>query len=301
MIDLVLLPEYKSAFMARHVLPVFSQWFKFSQWDASKTYQKNCVFVTHHNSDKELATQLWEQGYKVAVEELWEYRDPHPTFHTISSLKWFWFNEAPWYINLGYEKYYPTRNYSKLALMPMCRKRPHRDMTLEKFAPWLDRFIWSYHNKMLPNDLPLEQREPGDFINWQRYFNPEWYDSTSFTIAVETLVTGRGFITEKTWKPIAYMHPFMVVGTLGTLKHLRSWGFETFDNLFDESYDDVEFNQGKLDIIANNIKNYEIAQFDDETRDRVAYNKNRFFSTNVMKNFIKQDIINPLQEYIDAS
>jgi hypothetical protein len=301
MIDLVLLPEYKSAFMATHVLPIFSQWFRFSQWDPAKTYQRSCVFVTHHNSDKELAQQLWEQGYKVAVEELWEYRDPHPTFYTIQSLKWFWFNEAPWYINLGYDKYYPTRNFSKLALMPMCRKRPHRDMTLQRLAPWINQFVWSYHNKMLPNDLPIEQREPGDFINWQRFFNPEWYDSTSFTIAVETLVTGRGFITEKTWKPIAYMHPYMVVGPTGTLKHLRSWGFETFDNLFDESYDDVEFNDGKLDIIANNVQNYQVGPFDNETRDRVAFNKNRFFSIHIMKNFIRQDIVNPLQEYIDAS
>ena len=301
MIDLVLLPEYKSAFMTRYLLPVFSQWFRFRQWDANTTYDKSSLFVTHHNSDVELANKLYEQGYRVAVEELWEYRDPHPRFHTISSLRWFWINEAHWYMMLGYDRYYPTRNYSKLALMPMCRPRPHRDMALQKLAPWLDQFIWSYHNRMLPNDLPLEKREPGDFINWQRYFNPEWYDSTSFSIAVETLVTGRGFITEKTWKPIAYMHPYMVVGPNGTLKHLRSWGFETYNNIFDESYDDVDFNAGKLDIIAKNVKQYQIQPYDDETRDRVVYNKNRFYNLNHLKTVIKEDIINPLQEYINAS
>lgn len=301
MIDLVLLPEYKSAFMARYMLPVFSQWFRFRQYDPQATYSKSSVFVTHHNSDVDLANQLWEQGHKIAVEELWEYRDTHPRFHTIASLRWFWINECYWYIALGYDKYHPTKNWSKLALMPMCRQRPHRDMTLQKLAQYLPQFVWSYHNRMLPNDLPLEQREPGDFINWQRYFNPEWYDTTSFSISVETMVTGRGFVTEKTWKPIAYMHPYMVVGPNGTLRLLRSWGFETYDNIFDESYDVTDFNDGKLDIILKNVEQYQIQPYDDETRDRVAYNKNRFFNLNLVKTAIQQDIINPLQELINAS
>lgn len=300
MIEFVSLPEYKSAFLTKYLMPVFSRWFKFSQYDPGKTYNSKTLFVTHHNSDVELARQLWDQGHKVAVEELWEYRDPHPDYYTISSLKWFWFNEAFWYLALGYDRYYPTRNYSKLALMPMCRRRPHRDLIAQQLAPWLDRFVWSYHDRMLPNDLPLEQREPGDNINWQRHLNPEWYDSTSFTISVETMVTGRGFITEKTWKPIAYMHPYMVVGPTGTLKHLRSWGFETYGNLFDESYDDIDFNNGKLDVIINNIKNFQVQPFDSETRDRTVYNKNRFFNVNLVQAEIKKDIVNPLQEYINA-
>jgi hypothetical protein len=300
MIDLVLLPEYKSAFIAKYVLPVFSQWLRFIQYNPTTTYPKTAVFVTHHNSDVELANQLWEQGYKIAVEKLWEYREPHPQFHTISSLRWFWINEAYWYMAQGYERYYPTRNWSKLALMPMCRQRPHRDMVLQKLAPYLGQFVWSYHNRMLPNDLPLEKRKPGDNINWQRYFNPEWYDSTSFSIAVETMVTGRGFVTEKTWKPIAYMHPYMIVGPNGTLKLLRSWGFETYNNIFDESYDDIDFNNGKLDIILENVKQYQIQPYNDETRDRVAYNKNRFYNLNLLKIVIQQDIVHPLLEYINA-
>jgi hypothetical protein len=299
-ITIVMLPEYVSAFIMKHLRPVFSQWFDFVPYDANKTYNRDCVFVTHHDKDQILAEQLWQQGFKVAVEELWEYPRLHPRYYTINCAKWFWFNEAFWYMSLGYERYYPTRNFKKLALMPIGRRRPFRDQLVEQLGPMLDLFVWSYHDRMLPNDLPLEQREPGDRIAWQRHFNPEWYDSTSFSLVVETQVTGADFVTEKTWKPIAYMHPFMVLGPSGTLKNLRAWGFETYDNLFDESYDTVDFDKGKLDIIINNVKNFQPSTYDDETRDRVAFNKNRFFSTHIIRAQIKKDIVDPLQEFING-
>jgi hypothetical protein len=45
------------------------------------------------------------------------------------------------------------------------------------------------------------------------------------------------FVTEKTYKPIAYFHPFIILGSHGTLQHLRDEGYETFPEMFDESYD----------------------------------------------------------------
>tara|TARA_Y100000310_G_scaffold175819_1_gene175925 strand:- start:2155 stop:3690 length:1536 start_codon:yes stop_codon:yes gene_type:complete len=46
-------------------------------------------------------------------------------------------------------------------------------------------------------------------------------------------------ITEKTCKPLYYMHPFIVLGSPGILEYLRSIGFETFPEFFDESYDEI--------------------------------------------------------------
>ena len=60
------------------------------------------------------------------------------------------------------------------------------------------------------------------------------------------------FISEKLWKPLFALQPFMVWGHAGTLALLRSWGFETFDCLWDESYDhlpDLE----RLDAIQHNL------------------------------------------------
>jgi hypothetical protein len=60
-------------------------------------------------------------------------------------------------------------------------------------------------------------------------------------LVTETVATGhRHHLTEKTFKPIALGMPFVIVCTKGSLKYLRSYGFRTFDGIWDESYDDAE-------------------------------------------------------------
>jgi hypothetical protein len=50
------------------------------------------------------------------------------------------------------------------------------------------------------------------------------------------------FVTETFFwyfKPISMLHPFIIMGQPGILKHLRSMGFKTFHGWWDESYDDI--------------------------------------------------------------
>jgi hypothetical protein len=60
-------------------------------------------------------------------------------------------------------------------------------------------------------------------------------------LVTETVATGqRHHLTEKTFKPIALGMPFVIVGTKGSLEYLRSYGFRTFEGIWDESYDLAE-------------------------------------------------------------
>ena len=60
-------------------------------------------------------------------------------------------------------------------------------------------------------------------------------------LVTETVATGRRLhLTEKTFKPIAMGMPFVVVGTQGSLEYLRSYGFRTFESIWDESYDQAQ-------------------------------------------------------------
>ena len=60
-------------------------------------------------------------------------------------------------------------------------------------------------------------------------------------LVTETVATGRRHhITEKTFKPIALGMPFVIVGTQGSLEYLRSYGFRTFEDIWDESYDQAD-------------------------------------------------------------
>lgn len=45
-------------------------------------------------------------------------------------------------------------------------------------------------------------------------------------------------LTEKIFKPIVARQPFLILSTPGALKYLKSYGFKTFDNVIDESYDE---------------------------------------------------------------
>jgi hypothetical protein len=57
-------------------------------------------------------------------------------------------------------------------------------------------------------------------------------------LVTETVASGRRWhLTEKTFKPIALGMPFIIVGTQGSLEYLRSYGFQTFSSIWDESYD----------------------------------------------------------------
>lgn len=57
-------------------------------------------------------------------------------------------------------------------------------------------------------------------------------------VPTETVYFGqRTHITEKTFKAIALEMPFVLVAPVGSLEYLREYGFQTFADVFDESYD----------------------------------------------------------------
>ena len=73
-------------------------------------------------------------------------------------------------------------------------------------------------------------------------------------LVTETVATGRRHhLTEKTFKPIALGMPFVIVGTRGSLEYLRSYGFRTFDGIWDESYDLAEDNV-RIERIASLLR-----------------------------------------------
>jgi hypothetical protein len=65
------------------------------------------------------------------------------------------------------------------------------------------------------------------------------YDESWFTVVTETEMRARpSRITEKVIKPLVNFHPVIVLGNPGALKMIHSFGFATFDEIVDESYDD---------------------------------------------------------------
>ena len=78
-------------------------------------------------------------------------------------------------------------------------------------------------------------------------------------VPTETVYFGRRtHITEKTFKAIALEMPFVLVATAGSLEYLRSYGFKTFDGIFDESYDRETDDILRLEKITKLLKDLDV-------------------------------------------
>jgi hypothetical protein len=96
-------------------------------------------------------------------------------------------------------------------------------------------------------------------------FDTKDYNSTDIEVVLETLFDDdRLHLTEKSLRPIACGQPFILAGTHGSLEYLRSYGFQTFSDIWDESYDLIEDPKERLICIADLMK--KIANWDTETR-----------------------------------
>ena len=82
----------------------------------------------------------------------------------------------------------------------------------------------------------------------------EEYSSSWFSVVVETDDTGRLHrITEKPFKPLLCLQPFIVLGPIGALRLIREYGFETFPGLFDESYDEETDLRVRFDAVYQQV------------------------------------------------
>tara|TARA_Y100000992_G_scaffold284859_1_gene235351 strand:- start:195 stop:1154 length:960 start_codon:yes stop_codon:yes gene_type:complete len=107
------------------------------------------------------------------------------------------------------------------------------------------------------------------------------YRDSFFSLVSETLFNDDPdalFLSEKIYKPIAYRHPFMVVGSMGTLRHLRYLGYQTFPEMFDESYDQEYDVRKRFDLIVKNLERWKQLSYDEKVskynsvRDKLKHN-----------------------------
>lgn len=108
-------------------------------------------------------------------------------------------------------------------------------------------------------------------------------------VVLETVID-RVHLTEKTCRALACGKPFILVAGSGSLSWLRQWGFETFDPVLDESYDECVDNQQRLRMILKIMQQY--SNRNDcqlQTLRNIAQrNKKRFFSVEFIQQIQQQ-------------
>jgi len=136
----------------------------------------------------------------------------------------------------------------------------------------LNRSMWSYNTRCViddqEHDNPLEldsmdgwRMAVKQFVNQGPYFcdNDDeeshndhrsvpinFYHYSYCSLVIETLFDADqsqgAFLTEKTYKPIKFGQPFVIIGTQHSLRALRQQGYRVFDHSIDNSYDEITDN-----------------------------------------------------------
>lgn len=116
--------------------------------------------------------------------------------------------------------------------------------------------------------------------------NPDWIANTYFSVVTETQSgEGPAQVTEKIYKLIFCCHPFIIYGPRYHLETLHRYGFKTFPEMFDESYDSMPESFEKYNLISNQIKFYtteegkkKLEQLLPTLRNTLEYNRNHLLS-----------------------
>jgi hypothetical protein len=109
------------------------------------------------------------------------------------------------------------------------------------------------------------------------YLRAEPYIDTYFSLVTETVFDyPYSFRTEKIWKPVAMAHPFVAVANRGYYKDMHNLGFRTFGHLIDESFDQIDSGQDRIERISAVIEDLcqqDLASFLKECYNTCKYNQ----------------------------
>jgi hypothetical protein len=84
------------------------------------------------------------------------------------------------------------------------------------------------------------------------------------------------FLTEKTYKPIAMKHPFILLAPQYSLRMLRERGYKTFSPFIDESYDEIANDDLRLKAVVEEVKRLsksDLVEFTYQIKDIVEHNE----------------------------
>lgn len=181
------------------------------------------------------------------------------------------------------------------------RTRPHRKYMIEKMrdSGLLPHALWTnldttpvyqhtYHTDLfsresaihlLPSEYEVEQYQLNTQNTFEQQFvkhelfNNQWgdvyiraepYIDTYFSLVTETVCDYPYTLrSEKIYKPMAMGHPFVAVANRGFYRDLRNAGFQTYHTLINESFDQIDNNQDRLDRIAGVVRDLCLSNLDE--------------------------------------
>jgi hypothetical protein len=172
------------------------------------------------------------------------------------------------------------------------------EIELFKSRPDFDEVAYNnYAFKKHNVDSANPKEDAISYESYQKHIN-----EVSFEIVTESCVGDSLYITEKTFKPIIFGLPFLLLGNPYSLKYLKHLGFKTFDQVFDESYDSETVFYDRANILFENVKRMCSLSLQDcikqlqVTEEICKFNQHHF-----LNNDWSFGLPNKIQEFIDRT
>lgn len=232
----------------------------------------NIAFKTYHSWQKKwvlLHSEL-NSPEVVKYESTGHYVGAYWWSHAIISRDWY-----------RYAEYDPSLNYTapyKKMFLIYCRdstgSRTYRTAFIQQLKETvnLDNVqLGSVHGNLVDSAASASY-DVDDFV------------STDISIVLETVADQRIHLTEKTLRPIACGHPFMIIAGPGTLALLKKYGFETFSPWINEEYDNETDLSNRINLVVNEMKRLSLLGATEKElvlrncQEITRRNKNYFFS-----------------------
>lgn len=129
---------------------------------------------------------------------------------------------------------------------------------LDRFGHGNTSFLNFVTNMGVLNSLELDQVNFNDTgahngMTWhgaQEFYCDSWIDLVNET---HCELYGDVFLTEKTFKPLAYGLPFVLNASRNSLDLVRQLGYESFPELFNENYDSMPASMNKIAAIGEEV------------------------------------------------
>lgn len=206
------------------------------------------------------------------------------------------------------------RSFAKPPYKILCmmnQTRPWRDKVWAALDQFDGHVLRSYVERgfFLPQDTALKS------LN-QYSVNANWFNDTAMSLVCESTVSTATddwgyeqetaltnpvgvFLSEKTFKAMAMAHPYMVIACPGCLQVAEQLGFETFADLWDQSYDAIENFDQRLHAIVEQLKAFDINQLQQPMiQQKLLHNQQRLFDPVVIQSMIKSQILDPIEEFL---
>lgn len=166
------------------------------------------------------------------------------------------------------------------------------------------KLLQRYENQTNPIRINMNFWELDDkkrISNSSPSSNSDYFRSTFCHVVTETLFYGSTLhLTEKSFRPIVNKRPFILAGPPGSLHYLRSYGFKTFSEFWDESYDLEQDPHKRLDKISkliaeiNKLDLFALEELLAKMQEILEHNYHHFY--NKLPGIVKSELIENLEK-----